>query len=62
MPTRKVADLKSLWHDMAAAAPDEVRGDAETVRDTWDEVSDAAKHDSRELSTAIWFYDQEEKS
>jgi hypothetical protein len=26
------------------------------------EVSDAAKHDSRELSTAIWFYDQEEKS
>lgn len=37
-----VADLKSMWHDMAAAAPNEIRGDAEAVRDTWDEVSEAA--------------------
>jgi len=26
------------------------------------EVSDSAKHDSRELSTAVWLYDQEAKS
>ena len=26
------------------------------------EVSDSAKHDSRELGTAVWLYDQEAKS
>lgn len=31
-----VADLRAMWHDVASTAPDEIRGDAETVRDTWD--------------------------
>lgn len=40
--TVAVADLKSMWRDMATAAPEEIRPDTETVRDTWDQVSEAA--------------------
>lgn len=37
-----IGDLKSMWKDMADAAPEEIRSDTESVRDAWAKQEDAA--------------------
>lgn len=39
-----VGDLKIMWDELAEVAPDEIRPDAEAVRDAWKQQEDAAKN------------------
>ncbi|CAN5160779.1 hypothetical protein BH11ACT4_BH11ACT4_24570 [soil metagenome] len=37
-----LADLQRMWNKLAEVAPEEIRGDAEAVRDAWKQQTDAA--------------------
>lgn len=37
-----IGDLKSMWNELADAAPNEIRSDTEAVRDSWEKAEEAA--------------------
>lgn len=37
-----IGDLKTMWDEMAAVAPSEIRADTEAVRDSWKKAEEAA--------------------